>query len=377
MSPLPLEATPKISFAHIATRTLERLWPAVHGEACPTEVRSLLATMLARWGSRPVPEVATWPSDIGSDHSPFEFSLALTSSGPELRFLVEAQGNGSAFSSVRQAGLELNASLAKRGADLRRFEQLRDLFLPEVTHARFGLWHAATLTTGKVRAKAYLNPQIRGQDQAVALVKSGFERLKMPAAWTTVERALRQGERQGEEIRYFAIDLQECAMARAKVYLYPKDASAENLEKIAALRPEYVSGEVTDFCDAIAGDCGPYGSWPPCVYLAFTGDNSTPSDVTVQIPIAHYVRDDRVARDRILSYLRQRGLDWRAYERAVGAATTRQLAEGRGLHTYVSLRTGSKAPRVTVYFAAELYAVHEPATSAKRLRSVQRADGAE
>ena len=71
--------------------------------------------------------------------------------------------------------------------------------------------------------------------------------------------------------------------------------------------------------------------------------------------MGHYAADDRVARERIYGYLRSRGLDADLYDRALGAAAHRPLEAGTGLHSYVSLRTGVRPPRVTVYFAAELY----------------------
>jgi DMATS type aromatic prenyltransferase len=363
----------KKTFADAATQTLRDLWSAVHRGSCPEEVRSLLSAMLTPWGSAPVTSSPSWPSDIGSDHSPFEFSVALTPGAPEIRLVVEAQGTRPTFSATADAGLRLNDAMARRGADLRRFNRVRSLFLPEARNARFALWHAVALTTGPLRVKAYLNPQIRGVGQAARVVKQALDKLDMSAAWSTIASAAPARALRGEEIKYVALDLEESEAARVKVYLYIRDITAEELERLAALRPQYVRGEVTEFCRAITGTTGPYDSHPPCIYLAFTGNDPVPSAVTVQIPICYYVRNDRIARDRIRAYLRLRGVDSGVYDRALEAVATRPLNAKSGLHTYVSLRTGASPPRVTTYFAAELYGVHAGSKGVPQ-RAVRRED---
>jgi DMATS type aromatic prenyltransferase len=319
-------------------------------------MRSLLSSVVMPWGARPLSRTSIWPSDIGSDHSPFEFSVALTPGAPEIRMVVEAQGNASTFRATRDACLRLNESLAGEGADTRSMDEVRDLFLPDVLHARFALWHGITLRPGRMRAKVYLNPQIHGAGRAEALVQTALERLGMANAWSTVVSALPARQLRGDEIKYFALDLEPRETARAKVYLYLDNVTAEDLERLAAIRPKYEGGEVTEFCQTITGSKGPYSTHPPCVYAGFTGSNSTPSDITVQIPIGYHVSDDRVARDRIRNYLRSRGLETDTYERALRALGQRPLEEGAGLHSYVSLRTATNPVRITVYFAADLYA---------------------
>jgi DMATS type aromatic prenyltransferase len=369
MSSVVLHSRTNETFAQAAAKLLDGLWAALHEGACPADVRSLLSTLVSPWGSNPIPASPAWPSDIGADHSPFEFSVALTPGAPELRVVVEAQGNGPGFRATREAGLRLNESLARRGADLRRLTRVQDLFLPKVRDARFALWHAVALAEGPLRAKAYLNPQIHGAGQACSLMKSAFERLDMDSAWATVASALPARPLRGEEIRYFAVDLERSTKARVKIYLYLENATASDLEGLAALRPGYVRGEVTEFCRAMLRSTGPYALRPPCVYLAFTGSEAIPSDVTVQIPIGHHTSDDRVARDRVRAYLLSRGLDTRAYERALNVVAIRPLQSGNGLHTYVSLRAGRTPARVTLYFAAGVYGVRTPLSGPQRVRS--------
>jgi len=343
------------SIESTATRSFERLWTATHRSACPEELSSLVSSVFVPWGGAAIDETPAWPSDIGDDHSPYEFSLALTPDAAELRLLVEAQGSTGEFESTREACLRLNSRLAERGADLQRFEQIRDLLLPNVRHARFSLWHAITLAPGRLRAKAYLNPQIQGAAQATQVTAAALRRLGIGASWSRIAAKIPSHYLSSDAVRYFALDLEKSATARVKVYVYLRDATAEALESIAAFGPKYVMGQVTEFCRAMIGPNRLYNVWPICVYIAFTEKNAKPSGITVQIPIRFYVPNDTIAHNRIRSYLKLRGIDSNTYDRALQAVARRPLSTKSGLHSYVSLRTGRGTPRVTVYFGVELY----------------------
>jgi len=348
------------TFAGHALKQLDALWSALHDESPPESAREIVASMVSPWGSVAVPESPPWPSDIGDDGSPFEFSVAFAPGAPDIRFLVEAQA-GHDWASVTSAALRLNEIFVARGADSSRLDLLRDLVVPSGEHLRdqrVTLWHTASLTPGPLRVKIYFNPNVRGAEQAEVLVHDVFDRLAIPRAWPTVEEAFR---RLGtSEMFLFSLDLDHGEAARIKVYLHPEGATADMLESAAELGPRYVPGEIRGFCRTMTGSAGPYvrvapEARLPSFYMAFTRDDPMPSDLTMQIPIRFYVPDDRIARDRICAYLRSRALDPAPYERALDALASRPLTAGRGLNAWVSLRAGSDPPLVTVYFAAELY----------------------
>lgn len=342
----------KETFHDIASARLERLWRALFDEAVPETARARLDTMVLPWGAAKVPAAPAWPSDIGDDHSPYEFSLAMApNEPPSIRFLVEAQGSEPNLASTRDAALALTQRLAAHGADLTRFDRVRDLFLPPVPTARFALWHAARLT-GKPEVKAYFNPQIAGKERSFELVESAMRALGMESAWPAVLQAA-QRQTVDDEIRYFAVDLAGGEAARAKVYFYQRGVTTEHLERMAATQPGYAHGQMTDFCRAMTGSTGPYTEFPLCTYLSFVGGRAAPTEVAVQIPIRFYVDDDGVARDRIAGWMRERGLAHDVYERALSALAPRELAAGAGLNTYASLRMGTD--RLTIYLATELF----------------------
>jgi len=347
-----MSAAEPTTYYRIAASRLEQLWHALYGRDCPPEVWSRLDAMLLPWGHTEVPRRALWPSDIGDDYSPYEFSVAFGAGvDPSVRLLVESQGIEPTLASMREAALDLTRRFEPLGADVSRFDKVSSLFLPPVPHARFALWHAAQLS-GELEAKAYFNPQIAGVQQAYALVEAAMRRLGFASTWPAVLRAT-QHQGKGDEIRYFALDLARGPTARVKLYFYQHGADASHFEHMAAQSPGYVPGELSDFCYAMTGTYGPYTRFPLCAYLSFTEGHLEPTDITLQIPMRHYVGNDAVARNRICKYMHSRGLDAEQYVTALRALAPRSLQLRSGLNTYVSLRAGAR--RLTVYIASELF----------------------
>src|SRR5690349_14254529 len=125
-----LESRPKVTYRSLASERLTAMWRAVMRRECPSHLIDLFGLLARPWGEGPIPSVPEWRSDIADDHSPIEFSVAFGGEAPEFRILIEAQGSRPTLGSVTAAGLELNRALEARGADLRRFRAVEDLFLP-------------------------------------------------------------------------------------------------------------------------------------------------------------------------------------------------------------------------------------------------------
>lgn len=343
-----------VTYHHVAATRLNRLWPALYGESCPAQARVRLERMVLPWGATELPRAPAWLSDIGDDHSPYEFSLAFEPKlAPSLRFLCEAQGTAPTLPDMRDAALAATARFGREdGMDLSRFERVRRLFLPDVPEARFLLWHAATLS-GTFEVKAYFNPQIAGKKRSFSLVEEAMRTLGFEAAWPALMKAVQRHPTADDEIRYFALDLLGGQEARVKVYLYQRGITTEHLERMAATCDGYTPGELTEFCRAMTETAGPFTTFPLCTYLSFVEGRLLPSDVTVQVPIRFYAPNDKVACDRISRYMASRGIDPGRYQAALAALAPRRLEDGPGLNTYASLRAGRA--RVTVYIATELF----------------------
>jgi DMATS type aromatic prenyltransferase len=337
-----------VTFTEAALQRLDRLWRALYGEACPERPRALAKRMLAPWGDAPIPRQPPWRSDIGDDHSPFEYSVAF-GAPPELRLLVEGQGE-----SLRAAGLALHRALGAEGAHLEPAARVEELLLPELADPPlFYLWHSVALRSE--RTKVYFNPSVRGAGRAPALMREAMERLGMAEAWRGFAAA--QAALGTHAVFLFCLDLEDGPSARVKLYAQPEGRTAEELARVAG------RDEIAEFCRAMTGSDGPYRYSPtvtrlPSLYFAYLRNQATPSEIAIQVPIRHYVPDDRIARDRIVAWFERRGLDAAPYERALDAVARRRLDEGRGLNAWVSLQSGSGL--ITVYFAAELYRALPP-----------------
>jgi DMATS type aromatic prenyltransferase len=347
-----------VTYHEIARNRLDRLWPALFNEPCPPSAHARLDAMMLPWGLATIPTKPVWPSDIGDDHSPYEFSIAFDPSGPPtLRFLSETQGSTATLNHTREAALALTRRLPN--VDLSRFERVRKIFLPEVSSARFALWHATSLSGG-AEVKAYFNPQILGKEASFDLVQRALRELGFENVWPSLLHAV-QRQTIDDEIRYFSLDLNGGGRARVKVYLYQRGVSADHLERMAATCDGYTPGEVTKFCQSITETTGPYTAFPICTYLSFVEGIAIPTEVTIQIPIRFYADDDLIARDRISQYMESRGMSPAPYQAALEALAPRPLDQGPGLNTYVSLRTGKA--RLTVYMATELFGKTPPSVT--------------
>ena len=93
-----------------------------------------------------VPPAAPWPCEISDDSTPFEFSLVLDSTHPEVRMLWESQGPSGDLRTRARAGLDTQHRLCPPGSrDADRFAAVADLFLPDDPQGPFVLWHAARI----------------------------------------------------------------------------------------------------------------------------------------------------------------------------------------------------------------------------------------
>jgi DMATS type aromatic prenyltransferase len=321
------------------------------------DMLGLFSELLAPWGDRRIGTSMPWRSDIGEEGTPYEFSLALSDGVPEVRIMVEAQGEGGTLASNRDAARETVVRLANKfGLSLERFRAIEGLFLPEAPVGRYVLWHAAVVRPNKpFFMKVYLNPKVRGESQAPALIEEALKRLGFASAWPSVVAACKRGPLQ-DTLKYFSIDLTEKKPARVKIYVYHHDACAQNLEEVAALARTYTPGAVTAFCRAMTGSTGVFPGAPIATCLTFTENDKRPEISSTYVPFLGHVSSDLEASNSIRRFLEERGGDVTNFNRAIAAFPTRSLDRRAGMLSYASLRNGDGAPRVTVYLNPELYA---------------------
>lgn len=343
-----------------------RLRMLCRGAGFGEETERVVATfrqLLTPWGEALLGERSGWVSDIGDDHSPIEFSVAIVDGQPEVRVLMEAQAEEPTIAAYRRAGLAFNKRLETEfGADLRRLRLVEDVFLPEDMRGAFAVWNAVCFSPGQAPTfKVYLNPQARGIELAHALTEKALVSLGFDRAFGALGcKATRRGP-QLDEIKYFALDLCASREARVKVYVHHHRATAEHLEVACSAARDHVPGEAREFTRAMTLGTRLLAHRSPFTCSSFvTAGDERPAAVTLYIPVCAYARDDSVIRGRVEGYLRSRGVDSSLYGRILDNFAHRSLDAGVGMQSWVALRHGNRGPRITIYLSTESNYVFRP-----------------
>lgn len=356
------------TLAELGTNQLRGLGEALELPVADTQRLIEIFTHLlgtAAWRSAGDPPA--YASDVVDDHTPFEMSIAVGGTAPELRILVEPVDGDPSLSGRWRAAREAGEWLRKHhGADLSRLDRIADLFEPRHEHALLALWYAIGVRKGsRFDVKAYFDLRARGTEHAVEVLEEALARLDLAAAYP---RVLREAARRGpalDELVYFSLDLARRDDARVKVYFRHHHASAADAEHVIGRIGGAAEGDVTAFCDKILGDRGPYYARPLVSCWSFAR-GAEPSGATLYAPIAYYSQDDGEASARIRRWLEPQPETALQYERAVRAFARRPLDRGVGMHSYVSFKRDRGTLRSTVYLAPEVYHTFAPGSLAKR-----------
>ena len=325
----------------------------------------LLSTPWGGWAAGASPP---WANDLSDDGSPFELSVAFGGPRPVLRVLVEPQRDPITSTSNWEAGLGTHRRLEELGvAELSLFTAVAPLLepLPGGRH-RFALWHAAVLAPHGTLFKAYANPAIHGPHRAAAIVEEALGRVGLAHAWKWLAGRVTRAD-SGAAFNYFSVDLAHPACARVKVYvaLPGGRASVERFAEYAGIERDMIPDGL------MVGPVEPRAR-PILVCAAFRVGSARP-DLTLHVPVRHYVGDDLEALDRARCLLSRVEAD--ALQRAAMAMAGRPLSAGRGLISYVSIRLCERTEpaggrHVTAYLAPEIYTIASP-----RRARVQRKEG--
>lgn len=346
------------TYEEVSRAQLLALSTAIGQSHASTGYVNLQTSLLRPWSARKIPSAVPYPSLIGDDHSPYEYSVAYGAKGIELRLLFEAQATDPSLARNHEEALRVNERLRTQwGASLARFEQIADLFtLPKVPDAHgFSLWHAACLSPTKLPDfKIYLNPQLHGREAAEELVAEVIARLDLAEAKEALAR-LRFRGRALDELKYLSLDLSDDMRARVKLYVCHHQVRPEELERSFAVAPTHRAGDAQRFCTMIAPQVTCFDRKPISSCLAFVGGKTGPHTVTMHLPIAHYTESDAVASQRITSFMTQHGLDQLAHKRVLKTLARQPLQQSSGIQSYASYRRQDGDVRLTVYLSPELF----------------------
>ncbi|MGB3756137.1 MAG: tryptophan dimethylallyltransferase family protein [Rivularia sp. (in: cyanobacteria)] len=318
------------------------------------EIAEVFKQMTLSWGDNIIDKKPLWLSGIADDHTPFEFSVAIDSETPELRILCESQRDGYTLLSNWRAGMQFNYWLMDNyGASLTRLNQVSDLFFPEDDSAHFAMWHGACfLPNKKSEFKIYLNPQAKGKEEAQDVIKETFKRLGLKESWLAVEAVLKEQDPSKNQLKYFSLDLSAKPEARVKIYWQHDDIRVEELEKMYSVARNYVPGDITEFCQAIA-DTRVLSKRPVISHFSFIEDDaSVPNAATFQLPVSSYAANNATIQKRVENYLTSKNLPVSIYDNSIKSVAGHSLNTKNGIHSYISFRRDKhKKPRVTIYLA--------------------------
>lgn len=326
------------------------------GAASSRNAVRLFEQLLLPWGTRSIGAAPAFPSDIGDDHSPYEFSVALDGAEPEVRVLVEAQGEPPSLANNQAAARAINSILQGEGAHFENLNRVSDLFLPDQPEGCFSLWHSICFRPSRPPSfKVYLNPRVRGEARADAIVEEALGRLGFGRAFRDLRGIGGHRGTARDVLAFFSLDLAR-AGARVKVYYRHYDSTAEELERSFSLARTSQPGDVTYFCRAMADREGRFSAKPVGSCFSYVdGDQERPSHATLHFPVASYVDNDAIVSARVERWLVKQGLSVTDYLRAVSAIADRPLSAGPGLQSYVSFRREARGLRATVYLSPQLY----------------------
>jgi hypothetical protein len=336
----------------LATGQLRALCTAVGVEERADPACAAMDGIMGDWGEWPFEHVERIRS-FSEDGTPFEASVAFEDAGVAVRGVVAAPAASARRS--WQIGLRTNRRLeADFGANLARFERVRELFAPSDAAGAFSIWHGFSLEPdGQMVFKVYLIPAPGHADGAGARVAEALERLCLGGAWAVVERAVACGQGSAG-LAFFSLDLTAGNAARVKVYLHHRPSGPQGIERVLALSPHHQPGDAELILTALTRTGERYGHFLPVTQIAFTRDAATtPCSVSLHVPLGAYARTDEIALERIGALVGR--AQQPAIERAVRAVARRPLIAGAALISWVSARRTDSGMRVTLYLAGEAF----------------------
>ncbi|KAL3676697.1 hypothetical protein R1sor_026645 [Riccia sorocarpa] len=335
-------------------------------ESATREVEKGLALAMRPWGKRVIPRCPSgWYSDVGLDHSPIEYSVAIAqrSDKVQLRFLIEAQAEDISLAAFQESALRLTEDIHSeysQTVSLKRFHLIWELFLPSCNESQgsFAAWHSFCISNlGELEWKLYLNPRGCGQDHAANTIRAALDRLGMAEAYSVLESIIAPTDK----FLFFALDLHDGEHARVKIYMQHPSADASTIAKKFTICPDTSQEEIQRFCVAMGGSSGPYSSKPVLTCFAFRSNALRSPEGTIHFPVSEYAPHDAEIKRRIETYLAPVSSTGLArYRSTIDALQHRPLQQGRGLHSYASLKNTAHGPVNTFYVSAQLFGVLPP-----------------
>ncbi|KAI0478059.1 beta-eliminating lyase [Xylaria cf. heliscus] len=367
MRPVPVDSSISGTYLCEAKRQISHISRAIGQDGVSrTKLLNALLLLADKWGETKITDSLDpqrWFSSVSSDHSPFEYSIALDqeTGESELRLLIEAQLKSHSLAQLQEMILHLNEAIMMRhGAtvSLDRFELVRDILMPKEPGGDFAAWHSCTVSKTGPKWKIYLNPCASGKHNALFSSRVVFARLGMTSEWDLVERTMTPTD----SVAYISLDLApEQENARVGVYISHELTSAREIaRKHETICSHTCAFEILRFCESMAGSLGPYTRKPLLSSFAFTSNPTGHPVSTIYFPVGAYANNDSDIQGRIEQYMVAKSVPSifaERYRKAVSAVQRRPLTQRSGLHTWVSLKQSAHGALSNAFhLSAELFA---------------------
>lgn len=310
----------------------------------------LVCSLPGAWADEPVERFDRYHSFVANDGSPVEFSFAMTRSGAEARLLFEPLDTTLGPSAPRREGRRFVERLDEvLNVDVSRFRLVADLFDGTPPSGSFSMMCAAALLAGDIPLfKVYLNPAI-GPMPPHQIVGAAMGRLGLGAQWSLLGKHLGAGmfDTPRHEIALFALDLGDFPEARVKLYLRHIGCGPEEVERVAALAPDYQPDLYAKILGRIYDGPVDRLAKAPMTCLSFLESRLEPASVTLYCPLDPNIGTDAEASARVVDVLEMSGIAPDLFGALATAISGADLAGGHRL-SWMSFKRPAD-PVVTVY----------------------------
>jgi DMATS type aromatic prenyltransferase len=320
--------------------------------------------LLRPWADIPVGRTCPFPSYVAGDGFPAEMSVKWSQGRPELRILFEALGASRPITAAsnRTAAAELTDRLAGEPlVSLDRYGKVAAVFAPGTGQgsAPIPVWHSLAWRPGHPPAfKIYFGLYACAPQKRYALVTEAMERLAMGTAWADASAGVTRGtlaDGAERELEFFALDLDDSARARAKVYFRNHTSSVAVLEQMASLARAHEPERARSAFRTLLGTAPEAAGDTPLTCLAFRSDATCADESTTYFRVSSLTASDAEAAVRIGALMAHEGLDPQRHHALLQTVTPRPLHQIRGLQELVSYRSRGHEGDVSVYFRFPVY----------------------
>ncbi|CAI6043666.1 unnamed protein product [Clonostachys chloroleuca] len=213
-------------------------------------------------------------------------------------------------------------------------------------------------TASQHQRKLYLNPLVSGRDKASSVTSEAFTRLGLRQSWELVQNIIGKNN----YIIYFALGYSiDESESEVKAYItHPYISAAEIVQKHTQICPDASAYKIQQFLLIITGGShGPYTRKHLISYFAFKRRSPETPVRTVLFPLDSYTASDEDTQEHVERYIEAihtPGIYRERYRKVIESVQHRPLTEGRGIHSWVSLKhkPGGKASN-TYYLSPEYY----------------------